>query len=186
MWIFVIFIIGLLFIIIPYSISQAENNKNDREEQANAQKDYIESHDITKTADYKFENLIRDKCVRFIADDKNKKIYLADTSKGFNIYSYSDIIGCEIITDNQVTGGIKRAVVGGLIAGEAGAIVGATTAKNHIMSYKIVFYFNNVGNPKKEIVLINTKTTTKNNDYINAVKFAENISATIKAILNQE
>ncbi len=181
MW---IFIIGLLIIIVISAISQAENNKYDREVQSTAQKNYIEENNITKTADYEYENFIRDKFVRFIADDKNKTIYISDTSKDFNEYSYSDIVGCEIITDNQVTGGITRAVVGGLIAGGAGAIVGATTAKNHIMSYKLIFYFNNVENPKREIILINTKTSTKNNEYINAVKFAENVSATIKAILN--
>lgn len=186
MWAVIVLIIGILIIAIPFAMSQAETNKNNREIQSTAQNNYIAENNITRTAEYKYENIIRDKCVRFIADDENKKIYISDTSMDFIKYSYSEIIGCELITDNQVTGGIKRAVVGGLIAGEAGAIVGAATAKNHIMSYKIVFYFNNVGNPKQEIVLINTKVTTKNSDYINAVKFAESVNATIKAILSQE
>ena len=102
----------------------------------------------------------------------------------WEIIDFSDLIGDEIVVDNEVVGGISRAVVGGVLAGGAGAIVGAMTAKKHIMSYKVVIYKRDLGNPKTEMQLISKKTTSKDKYYLNAVEFSNNISATIKAIIN--
>lgn len=97
--------------------------------------------------------------VRFIIDQKHQKIViLSMKDDNWEIIDFSDLIGDEIVVDNEVVGGISRAVVGGVLAGGAGAIVGAMTAKKHIMSYKVVIYKRDLGNPKTEMQLISKKT----------------------------
>ena len=96
---------------------------------------------------------------------------------------YAEIIGCEIMVDSQVIGGIKRAVVGGILAGDTGAIVGATTAKKFITSYRVVIYTTSISSPQKVLTLISEQTETKDVNYSNASSFAEKVNATIKAIL---
>lgn len=121
---------------------------------------------------------------RYIVDDKNKYVHILDKEGIGQAIPFCEIIGCEIMTDSQVTGGIGRAIVGGVLAGEAGAVVGAVTAKNHIMSYKIVIYRSNIQSPTNEIVLINEKKSTKDTDYTSAVDFANKVNASIRAIVS--
>lgn len=121
---------------------------------------------------------------RYIVDDKNKFVHILDKEGIGQAIPFREIIGCEIMTDSQVTGGVGRAIVGGVLAGEAGAVVGAVTAKNHIMSYKIVIYRSNIQSPTNEIVLIKEKKSIKDADYTNAVAFANKVNASIRAIVS--
>ena len=123
---------------------------------------------------------------RYIVDDKNKFVHILDKEGIGQAIPFREIIGCEIVTDSEVTGGVGRAIVGGVLAGEAGAVVGAVTAKNHIMSYKIVIYRSNIQTPTNEIELINEKKSTKDIDYTSAVAFANKVNASIKAIISMK
>ena len=173
------------FVLIPLAVESHENTETLRATQRDEQDNFIMQNNITISKEYTYKTPLNDVNIRVIFDNINKNIFIAETSKYFYKIPFSKIIGCEIMTDSQVTGGVKRAIVGGVLAGEVGAAVGAITAKKHIMSYKIVLYLNDIDKPKKELELIKTKKSTKDNDYINAVKFAENISATVKAIMYQ-
>lgn len=166
------------------TIQEQQNLQNSRKDK---QEQYIKMKGISVSKEYiyEYQEGLLSKEIRFIIDDVNKNIYLAETSDIFKRISYNDIMGCEIITDGKVSGSIKRAVVGGVLAGGVGAIVGTMTAKEHIMSYKLVLYINDVIEPRKEIVLISTKKSKKNIECINAMNFAENIVATIKVIVGQ-
>lgn len=144
---------------------------------------FISKNNIRRSAEYTYQDKLNSKNIRFIVDKSKQKVYISETSSSFKEYAFKDILGCEIVVDSQVTGGIKRAIVGGVLAGDAGAVVGAVTAKAHIMSYKLVLYLRNISAPKAEIELITQKTKTKDTDYTNAVSFAENVVATVKAIL---
>jgi len=174
---------SVILIVIPLAISQNKQNEKTRATQKEQQQEYIVKKCINISREYNYSNISN--IVRFIVDESNKKVHISYNSSDFKSFDFSEIIGCEILSDDQVTGGVKRAILGGVLAGEAGAIVGAVTAKKHILSYKIVFYINNISNPKYELQLINWKISTTDKDYTNAVSFAGNISATIKAIINR-
>lgn len=66
-------------------------------------------------------------------DDVGKQIAFREGSGAIQKYPYSDILGCEVVEDGETTyrksGALGRAVVGGIIAGGAGAIIGGVTAK---------------------------------------------------------
>lgn len=173
----------MTFVLIPLSIAQTNETQNLRDRQQLEQQDFISKNNIRRSAEYTYQDKLNSKKIRFIVDKSKQKIYISETSGRFKEYAFKDILGCEIVADSQVTGGIKRAIVGGVLAGDAGAVVGAVTAKPHIMSYKLVLYLRNISAPKVEIELITQKTKTKDSDYTNAVAFAENVVATVKAIL---
>ena len=173
----------MTFVLIPLSIAQTNETQNLRDRQQLEQQDFISKNNIRRSAEYTYQDKLNSKKIRFIVDKSKQKIYISETSSRFKEYAFMDILGCEIVADSQVTGGIKRAIVGGVLAGDAGAVVGAVTAKPHIMSYKLVLYLRNISAPKVEIELITQKTKTKDSNYTNAVAFAENVVATVKAIL---
>lgn len=182
-WIFLIIV--LLLIVIYTAAGENEQQIQARKAELDAQQEYIRSNNVTISAEYVYQTTLADKNIRFIVDDISENIYISLTCSSFIKVPYSDINGCEIVVDSQVSGGVKRAMVGGMLAGDAGAIVGATTAKSFIMSYKVIIYTNNVVDPKIEIVLVERKTNKEKKDYIHAVEFSGQVNATIKAILNK-
>lgn len=141
---------------------------------------------INKNADYKWHNYSEEKRYHFITDENAKKVFI---SYGFvdgllEEIPYEEIIGFEILEDSQIVGGIKRAIVGGILAGGAGAIVGSLTAKEKaITSLQAVLYRENINSPKFMFDLINLQTNTTDPRYIEAKEFLGNINATIKAII---
>ena len=95
-------------------------------------------------------------------------------------------MGCDIVQDNEVTGGIKRAIAGGIIAGGAGAIVGANTAKVKITSFGVIIYQDDLSIPQVAITLIDTETKKNHVDYTNACAFASEVTATIKLLIHRQ
>lgn len=188
-----VIIIGIALIIIVHYAFLEPAYKNSKELFDKEQTDFLNENGIVISAQYTFtdnfyiNNISWEKsvAVRFIIDQTNEKIAIISKNNGNKILQFTSVCGCEIVTDSMVTGGIGRAVVGGILAGDTGALVGAVTAKPHIMTYKVVIYTEDIVNPKIELVLINEKKSTKDNDYINAVQFAESINATIRAILHR-
>lgn len=102
--------------------------------------------------------------------------------------NFSDIIECEIIEDSNtiMEGGVGRAVVGGALAGGVGAIVGSTTrsSKNVVNSLQIRIVTSNVTNSLFNINLISQETNKEDLEYKNAMQFANNVYATVQAIIN--
>lgn len=155
---------------------------------------YIAENGVHIGAEYRYESeyyknnisWANSTAYRYIVDDKNSLVHILNKDSTVESIPFREIIGCEIMTDSEVTGGIGRAIVGGVLAGEAGAVVGAVTAKKHIMSYKIVIYRSNIQTPTNEIVLIKEKKSTKDADYTNAVSFASKVNASIKAIISMK
>ena len=141
---------------------------------------------VTKSADLMWSNRSGTMCHRIVVDDAEKKVYVSSEvgNEAFEELSYEDVIGFEVIEDSHVTGGIKRAVVGGILAGGAGAIVGAQTAyRQAISSMSAVIYLKNVTNPQYIMELIADKTRTDEPEYLSAKDFTWHVSATIKAIM---
>ena len=188
-WFFVILIIvvGL----VAHFAFDAPKIKEQKNEQRQREAEYITKNDITISAEYKYESEYytndidwsNSVCYRYIVDGEHKKIYIFGKIGERIEIPFSEIIGCEVLSDSQTVGGIKRAIVGGVLAGDTGALVGAMTAKPHITSYKVVIYRSDIQYPTVEIILIKTKTATKSKDYTSAVDFSQKILASIKAIM---
>jgi hypothetical protein len=96
---------------------------------------------------------------------------------------FSEIIGVQVLEDAEVRGGIGRAIVGGVIAGEAGAIVGATTRSKTVTSFVVRINSNNLQHPAYDIPLINSNTSVDSKEYKLAVTFANDVQASIKSIV---
>lgn len=180
-WIIVILIV--LSVII--SISNSNFNKEHRDSEKENSNKWLHENNYNPTVDFSYESMMHDVNARFMVDESKKTILINYMSNIPTAISYKDVIGCEIREDSQVAGGIGRAVVGGVIAGGAGAIVGATTAKKQIESYEIVVLTSSISNPEVNIKLIKTKEKTDGLNYKNAVNFANRLNSTIKAIINQ-
>ena len=88
------------------------------------------------------------------------------------------------MTDSKVTGGIGRAVVGGVLAGDVGAFVGAMTAPEKIVSYKIVIYKNNPANHPEDEKL-NEELNTLVSDMRNVFGHLENFPFKLLEIDNK-
>ena len=153
------------------------------------QEDWLNANKLHNLPQYSFGNNY------FVMDEHNQTIYvsnpiLLETSNIFAAIPFAKIIGFETYVDNQVEtrtdGGISRAVVGGLLFGGAGAIVGASTAKqvssDTVNSYKAVIYIDDLKNPRFEFPLITQKTDKQSPIYREAEGFAESVNASVKVI----
>ena len=188
-WFFVILIIvvGL----VAHFAFDAPKIKEQKNEQRQRETEYITKNNITISAEYRYESenytndidWLNSVSYRYIVDGEHKKVYIFGKIGERIEIPFSEIIGCEVLSDSQTVGGIKRAIVGGVLAGDTGALVGAMTAKPHITSYKVVIYRSDIQYPSVEIILIKAKTATKSKDYTSAVDFSQKILASIKAIM---
>lgn len=99
---------------------------------------------------------------------------------------FDNFLGCEIKEDEATTDGIGRAIIGGFVAGEAGAVVGAITAKKIVKKYQLVFYMKDIKNPRVVFDLPNNLTIVGNNNLnsIAAKQFTDCVFASMKTIIN--
>lgn len=120
-----------------------------------------------------------------ISPDRKTAYLLYSQTKPTRAVPVKDITGCEIIKDGNASGHIGRAVAGGIIAGGAGAIVGASTGSGVPERYSLVVYINDLQNPFVEYPLMDRSTAHSKFFYENVSKFAESVSATIRVIVSQ-
>lgn len=101
-------------------------------------------------------------------DDTNKKWVIYDAYGLIKeTHNYSDIVSFELLEDGKsvAEGGLKRALVGGVLFGGAGAIVGGITGKktNEVCnSLKIKVTISNTGFPVTYISLIDSEIKKSN------------------------
>lgn len=178
-------IIVLIIIIVFSAYYEGPDNIdliNEKEKKINESLGKIEFNQDIKY-DYKNTN---DRIYALFAIDSSKEM-IAATESGDNIdpIPFSKITGCEILEDSAVTGGIGRAVAGGILAGGVGAIVGATTKKKEISSYKIIIYMSDINRPKIVLNLITSKMKIDSLYYKDAVRFANDVNASVKSIISK-
>lgn len=168
------------FVLLIYALIHQVKNRQKRDEREAA---VSNEHQYSKIVyEYSFDPTV------YFSDQKQKMIIesLLDSSKHREI-KYSEILNCEILVDNATiqSGGLGRAVVGGIIAGGVGAIVGASTRKsdNVVNSLKIRIITANVYDALIEIPLIASTVNRTSSEYEKAEKFAQEVYATIYSIL---
>ena len=173
------FLLVVIAIIIVVTIQSSNNMKIANQKRDNIKKE-LESDGFNIDTEYWNGDIL------FLVDSSREMIAVSDNCLKNKMVPFSEIIGCEIIEDSRITGGVGRAVVGGVLAGGVGAVVGATTARSEsIISYEIVIYRENIDDPRMVLQILKSKTKTSSYIYDNAVKFANNVNATIKAITSK-
>lgn len=103
-------------------------------------------------------------------DNNNKQIALRGFGGKIKKYPYSAILSCEVIEDGETTyrksSTVGRAIVGGLIAGGAGAIVGGLSGKNkenkEIKHLDLKVVIKDTNNPSFKIRFFDARETTGN------------------------
>ena len=183
-------ILMLLFFPIAIIITIIKIHDNSKRIKRNKvrQNEWMEQKRIKVSADYSWSDSASEISYRLIADDIAENVIIFDgvNCERVTKIPYSEIIGFEIRTDDQVSGGVGRAIVGGVLAGGVGAIVGASTgSKRKIASFKGVIYRNDMSNPNYAFDLIKSETDPSNVSYIQAREFAENVNSVIKVILSK-
>lgn len=174
---FVLFILGLVITIIGLFIKSQK--KLDKE--INNLKNL--GFEITKNID----NYL-------LVDEEHKKICIPiglslNKITASNILEYSDIINYELLEDgNSIsTGGVGRAIVGGLVFGGIGAIVGGTTGHKHKSTcsmLQIKITTKDIDNPVKYIYCINSEVRKDSIVYKVAYERAQKIISTLDIITN--
>ncbi|MCL2860001.1 MAG: SHOCT domain-containing protein [Oscillospiraceae bacterium] len=188
----VVFIVILFIVIVVLSIIGAvirgstlkniKGNATQREE------------DTLRNKNFVADKTISSEWWRVMINKKDKQLALC--SGIVSIIPFNEILECEIIENSNTIkkGGVGRAIVGGVIAGGVGAIVGASTRKssNIVNSLQVRIVTSNIEKPLHTIGLIteNTKALkgemTKNNPYyIESMRFANEVYATVMAIINE-
>lgn len=172
-------------------------NKKMKQEMIDKEEKHIEDNSIDVSAQHNYNNslfsnnisFLKGVSFRFVVDENHRCVHLFKKQKfekDFVVISipFAEITGGEIVCDSKAVDGVKRAITGGIIAGGAGAIVGAMTTPPHIMSYSVIIYRSSVTEPMIELHLINGKTSTNDVDYLSAVEFSKNVLACIRAIVS--
>lgn len=174
-------IIGIFVVLCFIIIGFAQKN-----DEARNKTNTIENENWMKKNGYDFSSACSFLNTNIYIDENKREIviYLSNSEKRY-IIKFDDILGMEIAENGQRKSGIGRAVVGGVLFGEVGAIVGAVTAKTAIDSMKIIFYINSISQPNLTIDLITNAVKTDSTEYKEAFDFAKRIEATVKVILNQ-
>lgn len=153
---------------------KAENNQHN---------EYLDKHGVVVAKEYEYSNAMHSKHIRVVIDERNKNLYISNRYGYFDKIPFSDVLGAEICADNRVLDNFGNVLAGGIIAGTAGAIAGATSSTPAVRTYKVLVYTKQISTPKISINLIDTTTEKDSIDYTSAVRFAENVFATIKAIV---
>lgn len=120
-------------------------------------------------------------------DTKNKQIAICNYyTNELKIIPYQNIIECQIVEDGAtvLSGGVGRAIVGGVLAGGAGAIVGAATRKSksvtNSLSLKIVT--SDVNESLIVIPILESHTNRDSEKYKEAWQVAQTVYATLLGI----
>lgn len=149
----VFFFIAIIAVILFIVIVGSYGNEKQREQEDEFKKQIKESGAIISQYVKCYNGFIS-------IDEDNKKIYLAITAitgKKFKGYSFSDILGCEVVLDDnsvykkstlRTVGG---ALVGSALLGGAGAIIGglsgASQKKSNIKKAELKITVKDISNP---------------------------------------
>lgn len=183
MWFWIIIILAIIAVTAQAFATQ---NANKEKEQSAADKKsvFIKNNNVNISAKYTFRSQDYGIFAEYILDKSNKSIYVSSSSDNYAKIRFENIIGCETIIDSNVTGRIGRAIAGSFIGGDAGAIVGAMTAKKKVKSFQIVIYKNDLAKPTYTYNLVKEEIKTDSIDFKQMNEFAQKINASIKAIIS--
>lgn len=187
MWLIIVIIVGVILGIIINTYKDKSTKKRLEEE---AEMLNLSSRAKSSTASMTQTNAINHQCdvagLRFaISPDRQTAYMLYNTERPTRAVPVKDITGCEIVRDGNASGSIGRAVAGGIIAGGAGAIIGAASGSGVPQRYSLMVYINDLQNPSVEYSLLNSSTPHTKSYYETVSRFAESVSATVRVLVSQ-
>lgn len=166
-----------------YRISQYNHLKPQKDEREVIQRK-IHSYERSATkfvyAPFSFEPTI----ARYSVQSSKKCVEVVLNEKQTFDIPFGEIIGAEVLEDKEVRGSVGRAVVGGAIAGDVGAIIGASTTKKSVTTFIVRILTNNIQHPAYDIPLIKEKQEVGSKRYKDAIAFANDVQASIKSIVS--
>ncbi len=169
------------FVVYLVSINQNHKDLDSKKEKQNAR---LLQDGVTNSVEYDWRNAAGSRYYRVIVDDLHRKLYiLQNDNNGYTIIPFSKISGFEVFCDNKPADTLKRVVKGGLLYGASGAFIGASTARDKVRSFRAVIYLRDIENPRYVFDIIQKDTSLKSSDYISAVRFAEQVKASVLAIV---
>lgn len=132
----------------------------------------------------------------YFAVDEKSRLWavgkgLFPTLKNAVPYSYDDIVDFELFEDGSsiASGGVGRAVVGGMLFGGVGAVVGGVTGKRKVKqtctSLMVKITINNTACPVEYIKLISAETAKNGFVYKAAFQNAQEILSLLHVICSQ-
>lgn len=175
----------------PEEGSEERNKRNAEQKQSNQEtiRNFFLANEFSTQIQYQDHG---DECTLCV-DKSSQEIILLKINRIFNYapsfthIRFSDIIKCEIDEDGAIieSGGVGRAIVGGVVAGGVGAVVGAVTRKSKSVcsSLNVHIFTSNVDNPQITIPLISNETNRSDNKYKENHAKAENIYAVVLAAM---
>lgn len=176
-----IYVIIFIIIIIAAVIIQ------EKYKSAKKEKQYQNSELARKFNSGEYEPTTDKHLLKYVSLDENNHLFtFGHDSK---IYNYDQLVNYELIENNKTvfksSGGIKRAVVGSILAGGVGAVIGASTAKHSATekstNLEVVITIK-PGVQLKKIVLIDSETNKDSLLYKNKIDLAEKIISNLKVI----
>jgi len=163
MWWIIILVLVVVIIGVILQGSFNSKKKNERNKAMNQILSGIENFAVSKKVDGFAGYYI------FAIDETNEKIALV-TQATKHVVNFSDVIGVELIEDGSTvskkstTRTIGGAIVGGILAGGAGAIVGGlsgpSTQKNKVSSVSVKILLRNLDNPALVVNCFDSRTMT--------------------------
>lgn len=149
--VFILAIIALFVFSSTQAREKADRILNEDNKRRDRQQQYLDSRGVVIRKEHISGN------IRFIVDDIHQNVYMTPYGGAFIEIPFEDIIDCEISQsqpryETAKKGVVSRAVVGGIIAGGAGAVIGAATAKESVTVipgyYYITIYTRNIDHPQ--------------------------------------
>lgn len=142
------------------------------------------------------ENFVATKKIgNFVAFDDDKKQWAQISTfmgKVKRVYNYRDIVNFELLEDGDsvASGGLGRALAGGVLFGGAGAIVGGVTGKKKSKgicnSLKLKVTIDDMNTPVVYIKFIETKTKKKGFTYKSIAESAQECLSTFQLICDNK
>lgn len=181
----------LLFIFGGMFLSQEDKSKKEVEKKKQQDRDKAHEKNI---AELKPDKVIRadkvlDNVAIYISNFKKQVLFVSLISNIRVIYYFDELIECSIEEDGVTieSGGVGRAVVGGVLAGGVGAVVGAATrsSKPTTLSLSVRLVTRNLDRPLYKISIIKEATKRDSPEYRYRKRLAEQIYATMISIIKR-
>lgn len=146
---------------------------------------------ISETAGEEVLNFKPDESIGKIEFDyESGKMLVPGILNSFTIINFKDIGSFELIEDGEAItkGGIKRAIIGGALFGDAGAVVGALTAnkkKEYCDSLQVQITEKDKTKPIVRVSYINKRTKVGGFEHDTAVTMANFLMAKLQEVCNE-
>ncbi len=177
-------LVGIAFAVIVFviiwAIIKIRDKKAEAEDQQkilriyNASSDYIQKNGVTISKEYTYYYEKDLPFARIVIDDVKKRVYAFPVDAMIYTMPYNIIMNCDVNVDSVTRStGVENAIKGGILAGGAGAIVGALTAKDDvkIRSISLVFELDDLNIPKVVVPL----TLFGQGNYDSITKFVNDV-----------